>query len=470
MHTTMALLIGFIGLAQVSADTLPPAEERPDIDTEIQADNGELSAYLLQAQERNPALQSLHARWLAALQRVPQARSLEDPMFTFNYFIESPEKEFWVALGQKFPWFGTLRLRAEQAAHEAEAARERLMVERNRIILETKRAYYDLAAQHDTVGILEAENALQVELENLVRDRYALGLEMQDDVLRLELERERHHDLILSLQAQRPALAAALNEVIGRGIQDDVSPPETMPLPGPPPAAEDVALLIAQMHPELRELEAMAEAASTGVQLARKTGYPELVLETMFEQGRDPGRASVDPSSPGRIAAYRGLTGTALGQTPFDLAETANTVYDLAYRDSMSTEYEWSISVGFSLPIYRKRVRAAVEEARLNLQALELDQQAALRRLESEAHLALFRMQDAERQYRLVLERLQPTAAQNTAIVRERYATGDESTMLADVLMAIREEYALQRMGVDLLRDWRYAAAELRFLLGGDHP
>ena len=98
------------------------------------------------------------------------------------------------------------------------------------------------------------------------------------------------------------------------------------------------------------------------------------------------------------------------------------------------------------------------------------DRQATLRRLEREAHLALFRMQDAERQYRLVLERLHPTAAQTTAIVRERYAAGDESTMLADVLVAIREEYTLQRMGVDLLRDWRYAAAELEFLLGGPHP
>jgi len=319
------------------------------------------------------------------------------------------------------------------------------------------------------VAILEAENALQVELERLVRDRYALGLEMQDDVLRLEVERERHHDLILSLQQQHRALAAALNEATGRGILDEVPPPDGMSLPAAAPAAEDVALLIAQMHPELRELEAMADAAEAGVGLARKTGYPEIVLETMYEQGRDPGRASVDPSSPGRIAAYRGLTNTALGRIPFDPAETANTLYDLAYRDSMSTEYEWSVSVGFSLPIYRKRVRAAVEEARLNLRAVELDREATLRRLEREAHLALFRMQDAERQYRLVLERLHPTAAQTTAIVRERYATGDEATMLADVLMATREEYTLQRMGVDLLRDWRYAAAELEFLLGGTH-
>jgi len=463
MMLQTAFMVVLIGLSQSSAGESPSVQIAPP----VHAENEELHAYLVEAFEHNPMLQSLHARWLAALQRIPQVTSLDDPMFGFGYFAKSRDKDYWVSLGQRFPWFGTLRLRGEEAAHEAEAARARLMVERNRIQLEVKTAYYELAMLHEVMALLEAENMVIEELEALVRDRYALALDMQDDVLRLESEREQHHDLVASLAQERPSVAAMLNEATGRDLLAEVPVPQSMPLPEAPPDPEILAALIQRFHPELHELEAMIDAAGAGVALARKTGFPEITLEAMYEFGRDPGRTGMDPTSPGRIATYRNLTNTALGRMPFSAGDTAIDLYDLRYREPMIGYDEWKVNIEFTLPIWRKRVRAAVSEAEQNLRAVEQEQTAALRRLEGEAHRALFLVQDAARQYRLVEERLLPTAEQTTAVVRERYATGMDSAMFADVLMATQDELMLRRMRAELLRDWRAASAQLEFLLGG---
>lgn len=467
MNFAVLMLAAIAGLSAPPAPELAAPDAAPTLDRAHHADNAELAGYIEEAVARNPELQALHARWLAALQRVPQARSLDDPMFRFSYFVKSPGKDFQLVLGQTFPWFGTLRARADEAAHEAEAAFARMLVARNRIVLDTKLAYYELAALDATESILEAESALRDELEKLARERYALGMEMQDDVLRLENERETQHDQLLSLRERRPAVAAALNEAAGRELLAEVAPPSEMVDPPAPPEAPDVAALIQRMHPELRELEAMADAAEAGVVVARKMGYPEIALETMYEFGRDPGSIGMDPLAPGRIGTYRRLAETALGRTPFNPADTAMDLYDLGYRESMKAEDEWSITLGLSLPIWRKKVRAGVTEAEQEVRAIEFEQAAVRRRLEREVHGALFRMRDAERQYRLVRERLHPTAARTTAIVRERYASGDLDTVLAEVLMATGDEFAIDRMGVDLLRAWRSAAAEVEFLLGG---
>jgi len=456
------------GMAAEHAHDVESAPTPPLVQGNVASEtaNHDLHVFIAEGLENNPALQAMHAKWLAALQVIPQARSIDDPMFRFGYFAKSMGKDYSLALEQKFPWFGTLRLQGEEAHQEADAAWARLLATRNRIVLDIKRSYYDLLALEDSLRILDAENLLQDELEKLARDRYSLGLEMQDDVLQMELEREKHHDQIASLNQMRPSLEAALNEATGRALNAPIPTLQPLSLPAPTMAAEDIAQMIASLHPEVQELDAMAEAAETGIKLAKKAGYPEITLEVMYESWRDSKSKTMPADAPGRIMAYRELGDMALGRMPFDAAGAALNIYDLTYRERMRNSDEWSVTAGFSLPIWRKRVRAGVEEARQNLRSVELDRTAALRRIEREAHQYLFQSQDAERQYRLVMERLLPTSQQATEVVRERYASGDAFTMLSEVLMAARDEYMLQRMSVELLRDWRAASAELEYTLG----
>ena len=50
-----------------------------------------ISDYLAYAALNNPGLEAAFNRWKAALQKVPQGRSLPDPQFTYKYFIKEVE-------------------------------------------------------------------------------------------------------------------------------------------------------------------------------------------------------------------------------------------------------------------------------------------------------------------------------------------------------------------------------------------
>ena len=78
----------------------------PDAEMEI-ARNDELRDYLIEAADRHPLLRARYESWLAALERVPQATALDDPMLSYTQFVQSDINRFNAKLMQKFPWFGT---------------------------------------------------------------------------------------------------------------------------------------------------------------------------------------------------------------------------------------------------------------------------------------------------------------------------------------------------------------------------
>ena len=50
-----------------------------------------LRGYLIEAALNNPGLEAVFNHWKAALERVPQAKTLPDPRFSYRYFIQEIE-------------------------------------------------------------------------------------------------------------------------------------------------------------------------------------------------------------------------------------------------------------------------------------------------------------------------------------------------------------------------------------------
>ena len=72
-----------------------------------------LEQYLLRAARENPAIKASYSEFQAALEEVPQVRSLPDPQLTMTAFGSMVEtrlgpQEARFSLMQMFPWFGTL--------------------------------------------------------------------------------------------------------------------------------------------------------------------------------------------------------------------------------------------------------------------------------------------------------------------------------------------------------------------------
>ena len=84
--------------------------------------NSLFSDYLLYSFANSPRLRAAFDRWKAELERIPQARSLNDPELSFDYMLNQYEKKHQFGLMQKIPLFGELGLQSRAASAKAEAA------------------------------------------------------------------------------------------------------------------------------------------------------------------------------------------------------------------------------------------------------------------------------------------------------------------------------------------------------------
>lgn len=80
--------------------------------------------YLRHAVRHNPGLEAAFYRWRAALERVPQVKTLPDPRVSFGIMIDQVggSAEYMgerYSISQMFPWFGKLKLSGNVALEEA---------------------------------------------------------------------------------------------------------------------------------------------------------------------------------------------------------------------------------------------------------------------------------------------------------------------------------------------------------------
>ena len=430
------------------------------------AGNEELRAYLMEAAENNPALRAMHEEWLAALERIPQATSLDDPKLSFTYFLQSDTKDYGLGLMQEFPWFGTLRARGDMAAAEAEAALQRLYAARNQVFAEVKKAYFEYAYLDENLRITESQEELLRYMEEVVRAKYAVGMAMEDELLRIQIEQSMVQDRKQGLLQMRPALAAQLTTALGREAAEPLDWPQSCALPPNPPSADVVMARIQTANPELLAMDHMIESRGAAIRMARKMGRPEFGLEIGFERmkpmaGMPKTTAVLDAAG----AANNLVTGMNPG--PVDALMNANTL--AMTRDNLSTpavEDDVMLSFSLSLPIWRKRVKAGIAEAQHKEAGASHDKRRMTLAMESEARMALFGVQDAVRRVSLYEDDLLPKARLTYESVQASYGVNAGASFL-DVLESVRRLLDFDLEKAAAVRDLQNAAADLERLMGG---
>jgi outer membrane protein TolC len=431
------------------------------------AGNEELRTYLLEGAQDHPGLKARYAEWQAALEKVPQARSLDDPMLMYTRFLESMEDRFMVELEQKFPWFGVLRARGDKAVAEAEAVLAMFYAERNEIFAQIKQVYFEYAYLAEGIRLVESQAQILKYVEDIVRSMYSLGLADQAELLRVQIEQAELQDRYNGLLQYRPALSARLSETLGREVGEELPWPQSAALPPPPPPAPVVRARIRVANPDLAAFDHQIQSREKEVELARKMRYPEITLGFgygfMKRPPRMPRRTAVLESL---AAANRLASGTAMNvlDTLMDLDTLSRLDQEL---DGMEFRDDVTISVGMNLPIRFRRIRAGIEEAKHMESAAEHERHRKALSLDSAAHAALFGVQDGLRRYNLYKDTLVPQARQTYESVQSAYSSGGLGADFLDLMESVRKvlEFQLEQAGAE--RDVQQAAAELEMLMGG---
>jgi outer membrane protein, heavy metal efflux system len=398
-------------------------------------EEAKLDDYLHYSFQHSPALQAAFNEWKAAVERIPQARSLPDPQLSFGYTVSQidnrrdPRGENY-RLSQMFPWFGKLRLRGEIALEEALAAEQQFEAERWNLFNRVSQAYYEYYYLDRSIDIVQSNLDLARHLEEVARTRFrAEG--PQQDVVRAQVELGRLDDRLRNLEDLRGPVRGALNVALGRSAEARLPPPPRTdeliiePMPGLARDAEWIAVA-GEASPELQALRHRLAGRQEGISLARRNRFPDVMLGVEYARNADARMARMDG----------GGTDMLMGM------------------------------VVINLPIWNGKYSAAINEADALFESSR--QQLDHRRLQIESDLkqALYVFRDSERKIDLYGNTLIPLTRQSLRVAEASYRAGDPQTAFLDLVdsqrVLLEFELALERARTDRFQ----RLSEIERLLG----
>lgn len=392
-----------------------------------------LHGYVFYAFENSAKLRGSFAAYRAALKKRPQVTALADPRLTYGYFLRSVEtrvgaQQHRVGITQVFPWFGTLRLRGDEADFEAHAAFSRFLSLKNTLVFEVAKTYAELAYLHATVRITEETLQLVQSWEKVLQVRFRSGIGTHSDLVRVQTELGQLEDRLAEFREVIQPTQVAFNALLNRPVTAAIHVPLS---PFLDPALDAEARTARQLteetiltgNPELARFDALIQARRVGVKLAGKTAYPDFML---------------------------GLDYIATDKRPGPTDSGKDTLMP---------------TLSMTLPIYRQKNQAIVEEAVWRQYSLEAQRRDSAAVLAADFAWARFALRDAERKIALFTHTLLPKAEESIEASFTAYESGEAGFL--DVLDSGRRlldfELSLSRARTDRA----IAVAKLFMLSGG---
>jgi cobalt-zinc-cadmium efflux system outer membrane protein len=382
--------------------------------------------YLKIASENNPNLKARYAEFEAAMRRIPQVTTLPDPTFSVSalgQMIETrvgPQRAVFT-LNQMFPWFGTLKAKGDAAALMAEAKFQQWVDARNKLFFQVKSTYYPLYELERTIKFQEENSAILETFKTLATSQFKNGRGTMVDVLRVDLMLQDVLTEISVLKEKRKPLVAQFNKILNRQLNADVVIADSLAINFPLPEVSADSLL--ENNPRLAELEITESAWEVQAVVAQKQGLPELGI---------------------------GLNYTVIGErTDMELPNNG--------MDAIMP------MVSISLPIYRKKYRASIEEAELMRTSVSERRQEVTNNLLAAFEMAQFEKQKAVQEYRLYNSQIRSSRQAITLLLSTYSSSGND---FEEVLQMQQTLLRYQITSSSALKDYFIALARLDYLMG----
>jgi outer membrane protein TolC len=388
-----------------------------------------LEDYLRFAALKSPALRAAYYRWAAAVEKAPQARALPNPTLSYTHYLREVETRVGpqrsrLGLMQKVPWPTKITSAADRAVREALSRQYLYDAEKLSLFYRVRRAYYEYYYLRRSARVVQDSLTLLQNVEDTIRVRYEAAAAPGPALTRLQVELGKLENRLAGLRALRPALAARLNEAIGRAPEAPLPWPEEPPGELPALAEEELLAALSTENPGLQAAREKVRAAASGVRLARAQYLPDVGLGvSVIETDR---RTDADPDDNGKDPVM--------------------------------------LTLDLSLPIWWGKVAAGVRQAEAERAAAESELARKSQRLTADLRMAFFHYGDAERKQNLFAKTLVPKAEQALEATRTSFAAGEAA--FADLLDAERTLLEFRLMAERATVDRAVRLAELEMLSG----
>ena len=194
-----------------------------------------LDPLIQEARENNPDILAAKKRWEASHARIPQSKSLDDPVLGFT-FEKTPRNPFqlsktmsedrMLSLSQFFPLFGKLSLKGKIAVVESRMFAAEYKNKELEVINQIKNAYYDLFMNYKEIGLNQESLVLLEGVIKVAEAKYAVGDMPQEEIYKLHSEVASLKNKIKNLKEEKIAKQTILNTLLNRDPEGPLGIPE----------------------------------------------------------------------------------------------------------------------------------------------------------------------------------------------------------------------------------------------------
>jgi cobalt-zinc-cadmium efflux system outer membrane protein len=416
-HLAVAACVLFAAVTATAQQLNPSA-------TRAALRDAQLEALVDEALAKAPEMASAQASVEVAQRRVEPARTLADPFLSTSYQNDGRSISFGEAEGsflglmasQGIPWPGKLRLAGDIAASQAREV-ERGTLTRTALTLEARvrNAWYDLVLARSIDGIIDDRRAAASQIEESVRERYAAGLAVQQDVLRAQVELARLEELKATQAATIASRLAELNRLVGAPQERPVATPERLPSDQAVPSMAELIAATAARSPEAAATQQAIETGKLTVDLAKKNFLPDFTVNA-----------------------------------------------GSMYRGSFEMGPMWQVGVGINIPLWiERRQQNQLAEAQAMVRGRTADNDTVLRELELRTRERVAQLDAALRIASLYAEKVLPLDDVSLESALASYQAGKVPFItVLDALNTLYSDRAIYQSRLAESAKWRVAIDE----------
>ncbi len=383
-----------------------------------------LEEYLQTAAENNPKVRSAYSEFEASMQRAPQVASLPDPTLTMSAFGRMIEtrlgaQEARFSLMQMFPWFGTLQAKEDAANLRAEASFQQYLDTRNQIFFDVKSVYAEIYALDKIIQLKEENLEILNSYRELALSGFRSGSSPMVNVVRVDIERDAAITEIELLQDQKKPLQTRFNLLLSRAPQQPIVVQDTLTFSNSESFLSNEELF--EDHPTVNSLDKQLQAYQIQEIIAQKEGLPMVGLGIDYSVISK--RTDANPAMNGQDAIMP--------------------------------------MVSVTLPIFRKKITAAIKEAEFMAQSVEEQKEAQKNELRNTLEMTVFALNRTRKLLTLYERQLESSGQANSLLISSfSNATGD----FEEVLQMNQDILMLQTQKIEAITQGFISEARLNYL------
>jgi outer membrane protein TolC len=322
---------------------------------------------------------------MSALEKVPQSKALPDPQLAFAWFISPVEtrlgpQQMRISLSQFFPWFGTLRAGENAAIEETRAKYEIFEETKAALSRDIKGLYYNLYYLKRSTEIIGDNIELLGIIGKIAEVKIEAGLVSMLDEYRISMEINDLNSRLSLLNDEFYSMSEEFINIVDDDSINLIILPDTLWTDDFPMTRMSAMDSVISGNHSLLALEFQKAATMYEKEKAEKAGLPDF-----------------------RIGLDYIVTGTGDN--------------NLEGKDALAFP-----TIGISIPLYRDKYRAMVNEAAYREKAKAKEAEYRLNTLETLFENAWQEYRDTDRRIELNLKQSELAEA-SLRLLEDQYST-----------------------------------------------